>query len=69
MKTVLNKDLKAKLLQVLKQGYFDYEHLEALAFSMGYALHEIKDPDRSIEEKQAELKDLLKKINWKHDED
>ena len=63
MKTVLNKELKVKLLQVLKQGYFDYEHLEALAFSMGYALQEIKDPDRSIEEKKAELKELLKKID------
>lgn len=63
MKTVLNKDLKAKLLQVLKQGHFDYEHLEALAFSMGYSLREIKDPNKTIEEKKAELKELLKKID------
>lgn len=61
MKTVLNKETKALLLQILKQGYLEYEDLESLAFSAGYGLHQV-DTNKTIDEKKAELKELLEKI-------
>lgn len=61
MKTVLNKETKALLLQVLKQGYLGHEDLEALAFSAGYSLREV-DTNKTIEEKKLELKELIEKI-------